>query len=507
MSMRQARLATRALPRAYGQNPEGESLPILAPTLGMNTRDGVASLDAREARSIRNMIAENGRLVIRKGKTPHQEIELVDGIGSMFTHEGVSTNFLLAAAGGEIWNVTGTPDQLTSATYSLNVWSMAQFNDTTIGVNGTDDPWAFDGVSVGASGLSGSGLTIANLRTIHVVGVRLWFTEEGSADVWYLQPNAITGVLTKFQLSQVTKGGYCVGVYGYNASTIFVMSSGEVLEYAGDPGVGGGFRISNRLTMPRPVGYNPGFEVTGDLILMTAGGPLPYGAVAQGIAFDSTALQAWGKIAPSWVTDFEQSGAIAGWNASFFAGLVILNVQVDLTTSKQWIFNTRTQAWSFFDGLNGYEFAEVNGTLYFGDKVTGQIWAYMGGTDNEGIIQATVRHGFTYPFQRRVNGQFTLARINVQATGLVTGQVQVDVDYKTAGITAPEFPLATSGSGPWDGPWDGPWGEDGEAILRWSSVKGFGRAVAPVVQFNSQADDLQYFATDVVVAPATGITG
>ena len=505
MSMRKARLSRRVSPREYEQTPEGRSIPILAPSLGMNTRDGVASLQPLEARSIRNMIAENGRLVIRKGRTEHETITGADGIGSMFTHVGVSAQVMLAAADGEIWDVTGTPSALTAATYSLNDWSMAQFNDTTIGVNGTDTPWAFDGSAVGATGLSGSGLAIANLRTVHVAGIRMWFTEEGSADVWYLAERAVTGVLTKFQLSQETKGGYCVGIYEFGTYTIFVMSTGEVLAYQGDVGVD--FAIARRSDAPRPVGYNPGFSISGDLILMTAGGPLPYEAIAAGVAFDTTALQSWGKIAPSWVMDFDRSGAIPGWNAIFFAGLALLNIQLDASTSKQWIYNTRTKAWSFFDNLNGYQFTELNGVLYFGDKVTNQIWSYLGGTDDDERIVATVRHSFTYPFERQVNGQFTLARINTQATGLVTGQVQVDVDYREEGITAPEFPLASAGDGPWDEPWDEPWGEDGEALLRWSSVKGFGRAVAPVVQFNSTADDLQYFATDVVVAPATGVTG
>ncbi len=504
MSMRQARLSMRANPRQYAPTPEGESYPIPAPSLGMNTRDSVSSLDPREARSLRNMVPENGRCEIRKGKDPHQEISGADSVGSMFTHQGVTTDVLLAAADGEIWDVTGTPSALTAANYQLTDWCITQFNDTTIGVNGTDTPWAFDGSVVGATGFSGSGLTIANLRTIHVVGVRLWFTEENSADVWYADVNAISGVLTKFPLSQETKGGYCVGVYEFGPYTVFVMSTGEIASYQGDPGTD--FALVKRCNAPKPVGYAPGIQVQSDLILMTAGGPIPFESIAAGVAFDTTALQSWGKIAPSWVKDFERSGSITGWNAAFFMGLVILNVQMDATTSKQWVYNTRTRAWSFFDGLDGYSFAELGGVLYFGAKASGDVWAYRGGVDNGENIEATVRHAFAYPFGNKVNGQFTAARLNVQATGLVTGQVQVDVDYEEQGISAPEFPLASAGSGPWDGPWDGPWGDGGAAFKRWSSVKGFGRAVAPVVQFNSQADDLQYFAADVLITPA-GVIG
>ncbi len=497
-----ARLNRRAVPRDYGQATEGQSIPIQSPVLGMNTRDGVAALDPREARSIRNMVAENGRLVGRSGKTEHQTITGATAVGSMWTHEGVSANVLLAAANGKIYDATGTPSQLATG-YSLNSWNFAQFNDTTLAVNGTDTPWKFNGAAVGATGLSGSGLTIANLRTVHVVGIRLWFTEENSADVWYLTEKAITGVLTKQNLSLETKGGYCVGIYPFKAYTVFVMSTGEIVVYSGDPATT--FSKAGAYRSPKPVGYDPGLEVQGDLVIMTTSGAMPFEAIAAGVSFDTTALQTWGKIAPSWETDFGLYGSVAGWNAVFFMGLVIFNIQTDTGTSKQWVYNTKGKAWSFFDGLNCYQMTELNGSLYMAAKDTNKIWKYQGGTDNGATIVSTVRHAFTYPFENKINGQFTAARLNVQATGTVTGQIQVDVDFAESGITASEFPLASAGSGPWDGPWDGPWGEGGDALKRWSSVKGFGKAVAPVVQFNSQADDLQYFATDVLVAPASVI--
>jgi hypothetical protein len=490
----------RAAPRDYPKQPSGQSIPFPAPSMGMNTRDSVSALDPREARIIENMIPENGRLTIRKGKTAHQTIAGATSVGTLFTHEGVSANVLLAAADGEIYDVTGTPSALTSASYSSNLWSIQQFNDTSVGVNGADTPFAYDGSTVNASGLSGSGLTIANLRTVHLVGVRLWFTESGSADVWYLDVNAVTGTLTKFQLSQETRGGYCVGIYGFGPYTIFMMSSGETLAYQGDPGADLSF--AKRYSTPRPVGYDPAVDVNGEPVFMTASGPLPFEIIAKGLEDDVVAQGAWGKIAPDWAMDFENYNAIPGWNAIFYKGLVIFNIPTSSATSKQWVFNTRTKAWSFFTNLEASQFAEHNGVLYLGDLGQGQIFTNSGALDEDGSIYAIVRHAFSYPFQNRVNGQYTLGQLNCEATGNVTAQLQVDVDFKSAGISAPEIPVASDGSGPWDGPWDGPWGEDGEALLRWSKIKGYGRAVSPVVKFNSTADDLNYFATNIMSAPA-----
>ncbi len=500
--MRRAALLQRrpVKPRAYPKQAPGQRFPIPAPTLGMNTRDGVSSLDPREARLMENLLAETGKVIVRKGKTEHEAVSGASAIGLLWTHQGVSADVLIAGAAGELYNVTGTPSALTSNSYSLDIWSVAQFNDTSIGVNGTDTPWAYDGSSVGATGLSGSGLTIANLRTVHVVGVRLWFTEEASADVWYLAADAITGTLTKFNLSQETKGGYCVGVYEFGPYTVFVMSTGEILTYQGDPGLD--FSFVKRYMAPKPVGYDPGVNVSGDLVLMTQSTPMPFEYIAAGVAFDTTALDKWGKIAPSWAKDFETYGSLAGWNGKFINGLVIFNVPLSTTESKQWVFNTRTKSWSLYTNFPASEFAELGGTIYFGSKAENKVFSNTGGTDDGDAIEAICRQGFAYPFASRVNAQFNLARLNVTATGIVTAQLQVDVDFIESGISAPEVEIATSGSGAWDGPWDEPWGEDGAARLRWSSVRGFGSAVAPVVKFHSQADVLEWSATDVIAAPA-----
>lgn len=487
--------------RTTGAPPVGESFPVPAPSMGMNTRDGISALNSLEARVIENMICESGRLVIRPGKDPHQAITGATSIGSSFNHERVDgSQVLLVAADGEIYDATGAPDQLSAGNYAVDRWSMLQLNDTTMGVNGTDTPWAYDGTTLGATGWSGAGLTIANLRSLHKVGVRVWATEEGSADVWYLPPEAITGTWTKFNLSLITKGGYCVGVYPFRTSTVFVMSTGDILAYQGDPATT--FAIAGEYTAPKPVGHDPGVVVGSDCIIMTEGGPLPFEAIASGMAFDTAALQFWGKIAPSWVADFTDFGSNLGWNATYFKGLILFNIPTDETTSKQWVFNQRTKAWSYFTNLNGRQFTEHNGVLHFGDMGSNEIFVNRTGADDGSAIVATVRQAFFLPWGGKKNGEFTLARLNLRATGLVTARSQIDVDYDAAGISAPEVPISSSGSGPWDGPWDGPWGTDGAAQKRWSGIRGFGRAVAPVVEFHSSADVLEWSTTDIIGAVA-----
>jgi hypothetical protein len=229
---------------------------------------------------------------------------------------------------------------------------------------------------------------------------------------------------------------------------------------------------------------------------------LPFEGIAAGLGFDSVDLASWGKIVPSWVDDYIAYGANAGWNGVYFAGLVIFNIPTDATTAKQWVFNTRTKAWSTFSNLPAYNFAENAGTLYFGDKGSDTVFKYQGATDDEDAVEATVRGAFAYPFQNRIKGTYTLMQIICTTTGAVTAQLQVDVGLKERGISAPEVSIATGGSGPWDGAWDEAWGEDGEAITRWSKIHGVGREAAPVVKFHSRADDLKYLSANIIGAPA-----
>lgn len=493
--------AKRGKPRDMGKPPVGQPFPLPAPSLGMNSRDSVSALDVREARDLCNMLCDGGKVIIRKGRSALNTLGGV--VGSMHRHAALSADIVLAAADGKIYDATGAvADELASG-YTRNLWSMAQLNDTTIAVNGADTPFAFDGSTVAATGISGSGLTLTTLRTVHKVRNRLWFTEAGSANVWYLGAAAITGTATEFQLSQVTGGGYCVGVYDYRGATVFVMSTGECVSYQGD--VQTDFAISGNWQASKPVGYHPGLTIGGDLVIMTESGPLTFEAIVAGVTFDSQQLAQWGKVAPSWAADFVLYGSNEGWSAIYAQGLAIFTIPTVTGESKQWVFNTKNKTWVYWTGLNCAQICEADGQLFLGMRGVAEVQTLSGSTDDGDAIVATIRGGFFVPFGDGVDGVFTLARLNCRASGLVTAQLQLDVNYNTTGISAPEVPISNSGSGPWDGPWDGPWGVDGQAQLRWSKVRGFGRAVAGVVQFHSSADRMEYFGLDVIGARAGSV--
>ncbi len=499
--------ARRNARKITGQNTsaqQGMKMPFIAPDGGMNTRDPVTQLPPNKCRSLKNMLGESGYVQVRKGSQVHQNVAAASVGGSMFTYKAVNNEILLAAMSGEIYDVSGTPSALTSASYNTDDWSIEQLSTYAIGVNGQDTPWTFDGASMGATGFTGSGLTLSNLRTIKLVRNRLWFTEIDQAHVWYGGIEAITGTLTKFQLDQETRGGYCLGVYEYRNFTVFIMSTGEIKVYQGDPATD--FTLVDTYTAPRPVGYGCGFDADGDLIIMTSYNPVPFEAIASGIANESVSLAAWGQIQPSWEEDYKTYKALTPWNGFYYNGLLIFNIPTGATTSKQWVFNKANSSWSYFEDMNAGQFAEYEDSLYFTHKNDSDVFMYAGGTDDSSNISAQMRHKFVYPFPDKRNAQFTLGRVNITSEGTATAAYQVDTDFGNNGITSPYLPISTSGSGPWDGPWDGPWGTQGEGIKKWRLMRGFGSSVSPVIDIVSSADSLKIYAMDVIAGQA-GVMG
>lgn len=488
--------------RMTGKPPAGEPIPIPAPSRGMNTLDNYLSLPPDQARELENWFPTTGRCTFRPGYTTSSTLTGATGAGSLLAYDGAAGTTLIAAGNdGKLWNATAATGVELATGYGVtNPWSHDQMNGYLIAVNGADTPWRFNGSTVGATGLSGP--TLATLRTVKVVRTRMWFTVNDSADVWYGDPRAVAGALTQFQLSQIAHGGYCMGVYPWRDYTVFVMSTGEVIIYAGDPGAD--FAIYGSYMAPLPVGYDAAVKIGGDLVLMTAAGPITLELVAAGLAFDVDSLKGWGKIYPSWKADFDAYGANLGWNACYHNGVAYFNVPTGANTAKQYVCNLNVPggAWTTYSGLPAGQFATTPDGMFFTDKASGRVCIHAGGLDDGVDIVATARQGFAYPTQGKSALQFTLARLNYSATGNATAQLQIDTEFRSYDITAPVVSLSQEGGGgAWDTDWDGDWGYPSEAQMRWRKVKGSGRAVAPVVRVRSGADSFDWFATDLIATP------
>lgn len=476
---------------------EGESSIIPAPFRGLNARDDNMTLAANEARELINWLPDGSRCRIRPGKETHCDTGEAKVLSLYAFYDTNGTDFL-AGAGGKIYDVTGASAVTLASGYAHDAWVMAQLNGFLVAVNGVDTPWRYNGVALTATGFSGVDLT--TLRTVDEANERLWFTVNNSADVWYAGRNAISGVLKLFPLSQFSAGGSCVRVFGVKDYTCFMMSTGQLMVYAGNPE--NDFALQDKYKSPEPVANGEYVRMGGDIIILTATGPIPLELITSGLAFNLEALANWGKITPIWTLDYANYKDLDGWNAVFHKGILYFNVPTGPTTAKQYVYNTRNQAWTIYNYLDASQWAHTGDEIYYADLASGAIKHHDTGTDDGEDIIATARQGYTYPLNGKRDGKYTFARFNIKCDGAASAQFALDIDFNDAEFRT-VFSLESRGTGmAWGDDWGADWGAQGTGNRHWHKARGRGRAVGPALRVFSQADVLDWNTSEVVVTRA-----
>jgi hypothetical protein len=483
-------------PRAI--STEGQAFTVPAPFKGLNARDSSITLAADEARLLENWLPDGPRCRVRPGFETHCDTGETK-LSSLYSFYDAASTDMLAAGGGKIYDVSGaSPSELASG-YTVDDWVMAQLNGYLIAVNGTDAPWRYEGSAITATGFSG--VDLGTLRTVDEANERLWFTVNSSADVWYAGRNAISGALTKFQLSQYSAGGSCVRVFGLKDYTCFMMSTGQLMVYAGNPE--NNFALQDKYISPAPVASGAYVRMGGDIIVLTTTGPIPLELITSGVPFNLDALANWGKITPVWTADHELYKNLPGWGATFHKGLLYFNVPTDTTSAKQYVFNTRNQAWTVYTNMNAAQWAHSGNEIYYADLSSGEVKRHATGTDGGDPIVAISRQGFTYPVQGQRDAKYTFSRFNIKCDGPAEAQFALDVDFDEAEYQRVIFTFESAGSGmSWGDDWGSDWGSAGTGVRRWHKARGRGRAVAPALRVFSKATTLDWNTSEIIATRA-----
>jgi hypothetical protein len=493
------------------QFEQGKSVTLPAPYGGLNLRDDITALKPNEARVLENWFPGSGELTLRDGFEEHGTGMGSGEVKTLAGFVGLTTSKLVACANGKIFDTTsaGAASELATG-LTEDRWQHELYNNRLIMVNGADAPRDFNGSAIASTVWSGSGLTIANLVNVGLSRNRLWFCENNSADVWYAAIGAITGALTKFQLSQIAEGGICMAIgswsrdsgVGADDVTVFVMSTGEIIIYEGDPASTFN-KIGSYRTGAPPVGRHCIFNVGGELVVITRLGLLPVSAAIGGVALDLARIDPWGKIAPGVVRDALLYGGNAGWHGVLHEGVVYCNVpQTVGALSKQRVLNTRNGSWTDFTKWNGSSFASFNNDLYFGAQTGGTVYKVTGDNDNGEDITAYSNGAFVTPSGNDRNNVFTSIRPKMQAEGNVSGVLGVDTDYVVRSLVGDAVNIVNDPSTtPWGSEWGSPWGSVADATPLWYSINGQGRSVAVKIRATGQTADLRWFATDLLFRP------
>jgi hypothetical protein len=373
---------------------------IPAPTGGLNTKDAESQMPATDAVFMENWWPGQGSLSTRKGYTPYVT-GLTGDVETLMEYNAVATRLHMCANNGEINDITNPASIVNLGSgFTNNRWQEVNFNANMLLVNGADTPQVFDGSTLTSSTISGSGLTPSDLDGVNIHKNRVFVWNSNAQDFWYGATNAIGGTFTKFPLSRVARsGGNLISMQTWNLDggdgvddyALFLMSSGDVLLYAGtDPG--SDWSLVGTFTIGAPIAIRGAKKVGSDVVIITDQDFVLFSEVFKSGGFTT----GQSKLSGAALEAADLYRANYGWEVVTYpaAGWLMFNVPVATgVTYIQYVVNTITGAATKFTNMNAFTWGLYNENLFFGSSGT-VFQADSGLNDNGDYIVCDVRQAF-----------------------------------------------------------------------------------------------------------------
>lgn len=492
------------------------SLP--APVGGWDTREAIADMPEDRAIVLDNWFCGTDKVNVRPGYSSH-----VTGLGSsvetlMEYVPQSGSAALFAAAGTSIYNVTAAGAVGAAVVTGLTNARLQYLQMGTAGghfllwFNGADTPQTWNGSAWASTGITGP--TAANL--VWCVGHqrRLWVGEIGSLTAWYGAVNAISGAFTSFALAAIAKKGGSImaagtwsrdGGDGQDDVLVFITSEGECIVYAGtDPSAAATWALVGVFEIGKPIGRRCIKKAGADLLIVTDEGVVPLSQIlsidrsqAERVAVTQQVNKAFNDYVREYASNF-------GWEPFIYPRrqMLLFNVPISSTVSRQIVFNTLTKAPSQFKAIPAASWSLLGNSPYFGGT-DGTVYKFDTGDDDNGsAIVTDALPAFSYFGSRGRNKAFKLARPVWESNRAPSVSVEMNVDFRViqASITATALVGLV---GIWDsGLWDEAlWGADVDVYDGWIGVRGIGRSGA--LRMSTSSADLTggWISTDFIFVP------
>lgn len=494
---------TRTLDKVPFAAPDVITPPVDAPTGGWDAISPLAKMETKYAVVLENWVPRTGYVELRKGYQPWVQAVSSSPVETLMVYRpSASSETLLAASGGSIWNVTtsGSPTEVVSG-LSSDRWQYINFTPALGShylyiVNGLDAPLYYDGTTWTIAAITG--VTPGLLVNIAVHKRRIWFVEKQSTRAWYLATDAITGAANAIDLGSImTKGGYLVAVgswtidggMGPDDYAVFVTSRGEIILYKGtDPASASTWELVGVFQMAPPLGYRCLYKSGSDLWLISLQGVVP---IAQALPYNPDAARSvaiTSRIQNAMLQAAASGQNMFGWQLISYPAqaLAILNVPITENYSQQqYVMNMITGAWCNFSGWNANCFEIFNDDLYFGDNNGNVNLAYTGVADLVSPITADMKCAFNYFGDPARLKRMTMAQPLLVTSGTITPTIAVDVDFADTSPSAPVSAITPIGAIYDTSVYDtGTYAAGNTSLTNWLSVEAQGRALALRMKVN-----------------------
>lgn len=482
--------------RQRGMRRTTKPTSIAAPLKGWNTRDPYEAMDPQDAILLDNWYPDFGGLKSRTGSANFKLVTNAFPVRTLAAFRTSDFNLFLAACGGSILEISGAIVSPVGLNFASDTWDTAVFQNRQFWANGVDPVQSYDGTTMVPAAFTGVNTsTLAGVGAFHQ---RLFFWTGHDPSFWYGPVNGIAGALSNFSLSTVqSEGGNLIAVEvlsydggtGINDYTCFFMSSGEVLIYTGtDPSNAANWALSGRYQLPPLVTPRALTRYGGDIYMTTANDHQQLSKYLIALKLGETPPQT--KATGAVQRAYQLGKSLPGWQSIYYpAGTrIIHNIPNTNNTYSQHVFNTSTQAWCRFRGMNALCWGLYNDKLYFGTSDGHVVQADTGSTDNGAAILSQSQQAwqmFDSPLFKRI----ALVRPIVQSNGLADFNFGLGFDYQEPSISIPDetLPLGNAlvfGATSWGAPHV--WGGLGVTDPRWHIAGGEGGAIGLSLNANTQ---------------------
>lgn len=482
---------------------QGNAVAVAVPSPhgGWNTRDAESQMPIEDAVVLDNFLPSVGKVVSRWGYTD-SATDASGNVESLFSYVAGVVSELISASGSTVYK--GTTGSLTSiGTGFTNArWEATSFNANLLMVNGADTPQKFDGSTLSALTITGSGLTPSSFNGVTVFKNFVFYWDDSTQDFWYGALDAIEGAFTKFPLSRVgTFGGNLTKIVTWNVDggdgvddlACFFMSTGEVIVYQGtDPGDASAWSIVGAYTIGQPIHKRAIVKIAGDVVIVNNGDFVLFSEVFRkgGLITSTTKLSGAIKAAT------KTSSSLFGWQVVEYnrGGLLIINVPL-ATNSKyqQFVVNTITGAAARFTGINARVWVVHDKALYFGGSTIIHK-ADDGFKDGAAAIAVDAQQAYSTLGVQSVKTINTINPVHM-ADGNVTVNVDMGYDFGRS-ILAQTIASASVGT-PWDTElWDvSPWSPESITRTQTYLTSGQGTYVSIRLKSSLLGQELAWYTT------------
>jgi len=493
----------------------GITLP--SPVGGWNAISALTDMPPTDAISMENLIPQADSVRSRDGYATHTTPALTDA--QTLVSYNASTSRLLLAANGNIYDITssgaGTDKTGALGAFANNKWLTNGYKDKIIFCNSADTPLEYDGSSVTQMSITGPTVTELAGSVTFKGRVIYWEKPAGTnpQSFWYAAAGAYTGAITKFDLTEFTKGGYVASCFnwthdggqGLDDHFVVIMSTGQVLVYAGsDPGDATDWHMIGVYDIGEPVGAKPVSQVGGDAVILTKDGYIILSAAIQDGRYSENSHYSF-KISPAAAQAAQDYGANFGWESTLFTGgsLFIVNVPISSSNSIQHVRNTTTGAWTKFTGLNATTFVVHDGSLYFAGT-DGKVYKYRGRSDNSRFIPYRCTQAYSYLGDPGNKKQVTAVEVqsNYQFPKYLWSDFWSDYNEKDLpAITDPPEPTPSDwDTAQWDSSeWDG--SSAGTNTSRRNAIAN-GYTISHTLRLRSRSQRFIWYASHIYIKPA-----